>query len=71
LKFVSFNLNSKGKVFWVGVSAEIDVWFMGIIEVIVSFMVGPLFEDQFQVKINMVAEKFKKELVFNPVLIPC
>jgi hypothetical protein len=71
LKFVSFNLNSKGKVFRLGVSVEIDVWFIGIIEVFVSFMVGPLFQDQFQVKINTVAEKFKKELAFNPVLIPC
>jgi hypothetical protein len=47
LKFVSFNLNPKGKVFRLGVSAEIDVWFIGIIEVFVSSMVGPLFQDQF------------------------
>jgi hypothetical protein len=58
-------------VFWLGVSAEIDVWFMGIIEVFVSSMVGPLFQDQFQVKINMAAEKFKKELAFNSAMILC
>jgi hypothetical protein len=43
---------------------------MGIIEVFVSSMVGPLFQDQFQVKINVAAEKFKEELAFNLALIP-
>ena len=34
------------------------------------FMVGLLFHDQFQVKINVATEKFKKELALNLALIP-
>jgi hypothetical protein len=46
LKFFSFNLNPKGKLFRLGDSTETGVWFIGIIEVFVSSMVGPLFQDQ-------------------------
>jgi hypothetical protein len=46
LKFFSFNLNPKGKLFRLGDSTETGVWFIGIIEVFVSTIVGPLFQDQ-------------------------
>jgi len=40
---------------------------MGIIEVFVLSMVGPLFQDQVQVKINVAAEKLKEDFSFQLV----
>jgi hypothetical protein len=63
MKFVSFNLNPKGKLFRLGDSTETRVWFIGIIEVFVSSMVGPLFQDQFWMGLQ-------REKNFNYALIP-
>ena len=52
-------------MFRLGVSVEIDVWFMGIIEVFVSSMVGPLFQDQFPGE-DVTAEKLKEDFSFQP-----